>query len=202
MWARRRWPSCLPCCAGQTERVGSSTLASNRPRRPRLLLSRNQEARSRHHEHRRSKAAHLSFWPPCRGGCAGTAETGAGCTRRSPNPTELPPQPEPKTGRSAETDTDPLSIVPPLRVLLQIDPPADRPPFLAALSPRAAASFVASTERPCFNPMVVTSREKAGFHPARLTQRRQATALHALPRLPTAPSTSRSVWSAPACGRS
>ena len=33
------------------------------------------------------------------------------------------------------------------------------------------------------------------------TQRRQAAAVHALPRLPTAPSTSRSVWSAPACWR-
>ena len=37
--------------------------------------------------------------------------------------------------------------------------------------------------------------------PARVPEQQRRTELHALPRLPTAPSTSRSVWSAPACWR-
>ena len=44
-----------------------------------------------------------------------------------------------------------------------------------------------------------STRWEASFHPARLPQRRQAAALHALPRPGRAPPNSRSVWSAPAC---
>jgi len=54
-------------------------------------------------------AAHFSFWPGWRGGCAGTAGASARYTRGSPNPTELPPWPEPKTGRSAGLHTHPAS---------------------------------------------------------------------------------------------
>jgi hypothetical protein len=54
-------------------------------------------------------AAHFSFWTPWRGGCAGTAGASARYTRGSPNPTELPPRPEPKTGRSVGLHTHPAS---------------------------------------------------------------------------------------------
>jgi hypothetical protein len=89
---------------------------------------------------------------PCRGRCAGAAAAGPRCTSRSPKPPNLPPSPEPKTGQSATTDTDPPSIVPPLRVRLQInhlswDHPS-WPPFPRAQRP----SFLSSTERPCFHP--------------------------------------------------
>jgi len=81
-------------------------------------------------------------------------------------------------------------IVPPLLVLPQLDhphaPPSPARDGLLPLEPRT----------PVLPPAVIASRGNAGIHPARLTQRPQAAALHALPRPRTAPPNSRSVWSA------
>jgi hypothetical protein len=134
----------------------------------------------------------------------------------------------PKTGRSASTDTHPPcsspppaprprpcsptahSDRPPLLVVPQRDHPA-RPPF-----PRAQRHlFSSGPERQCFNPMAIRSRGKAGFHPrpmattpcrarshpGHLPQRRQAAAVHALPRLRLAPPHARNVWITLACWR-
>ena len=98
----------------------------------------------------------------------------------------------------------------PLLVVPQRDHPA-RPPF-----PRAQRHlFSSGPERQCCNPMAIRSRGKAGFHPrpmattpcrarfhpGHLPQRRQAAAVHALPRLRLAPPHARNVWITLACWR-
>jgi hypothetical protein len=87
--------------------------------------------------------AHFSFWTPWRGGCAGTAGASARYTRGSPNPTKLPPWPEPKTGRSAGTDTDPAR---------SLHPPFPGPPLPSAVAysdrPSALATPAAATPPP------------------------------------------------------
>ena len=70
-------------------------------------------------------------------------------------------------------------------------------PFLHAQRPSCGSG----TERPCFPPWSEHPVGRPTSIPTRLTQRRQAAALRALPRPRTAPSNSRSVWSAPACWR-
>ena len=70
-------------------------------------------------------------------------------------------------------------IVPPLLVLPQIDHPCG-----PTVSPRATGLLQLEHRAPLFQAVVIPARKKAGAHPARPTQRRQAAALHALPRLP------------------
>jgi len=158
-------------------------------------------------------AAHFSFWTPWRGGCAGAAAAGAGCAKRYPNPTELPPWPEPKTGRSAGLHTHaPSKLVSTaprpgpflygcaLRSSIRYGC-SRRQPWRATVSRAQRPSCSSSSKRPCFHPW--------RWHPvgglastlARLPQRRQAAAVHAPRRFRTASPRSRSVWSAPACWR-
>ncbi len=95
--------------------------------------------------------AHFSFWTTGEGS-ATTAEAGAPCARRPPNPTELTPWPEPKTDRSAATDTNPPCSSnpppygPPLpSAVAHSDLPsavgtgAAKPPYWAIVSPPATA---------------------------------------------------------------
>jgi len=79
--------------------------------------------------------------------------------------------------------------------------PLDSAPAWATVSRAELLSSRSKTGRPSFNPSPLHSVEGPASALAHLPQRRQAAAVHALPRLPTAPSTSRSVWSAPACWR-
>ena len=159
-------------------------------------------------------AAQSKFLDPLAGRLCGTAGANAGCARRAPNPSKLPPWPQPQTGRSAETDTDPpCSSHPPRRgpahpsTVAYSDhacaagAPADRAACWITVSPRATALLPLAPRAPLPQPVLIASRGRAGFPPACLPQRRQAAALHTLPRLPTAPSTSRSVCRAPACWR-
>ena len=269
-------------------------------------------------------AAQSKFLDPLAGRLCGTAGANAGCARRAPNPSKLPPWPQPQTGRPAETDSDPpCSSQPPRRgpahpsTVAYSDhacaagAPADRAACWITVSPRATALLPLAPRAPLPQPVVIASRGRAGFPPpasqsggkpphsircrgsprrlrlreafavrplagafeeqqrarrptdpdplapkrrkfcttpphtactAQLnafperqsscvaepcggvggaghgrdsppglcvgrpttvapTRRRQAAAVHALPRLPTAPSRSQSVWSAPACWR-
>jgi len=152
--------------------------------------------------------AYFTFWTPWQGGCPATTWADARCARGSPNPTERPPWSEPKTGRSDGTDTDPPCSSPPPPTAQSLFPPL-RAPVVSPLlvlqqiytSHRATVSRAQGpSSRSSPKPPTSTRGDgrrpvgKPASTPARLTQRRQAAALDALPRLPTAPSRSRCVW--------
>jgi hypothetical protein len=122
--------------------------------------------------------------------------------------------PEPKTGRSAGVDTKPPCRSPPpphgpaLACALAppespsaLGAPLDSAPAWATVSRAELLSSRSKTGRPSFNPPPLHSVEGPASAPAQLPQRRQAAALHALPRPRMAPANVRSPWSAPACRR-
>ena len=126
------------------------------------------------------------------------------------NPSKFPPWPEAKTGRSAGTDADPSQQL--ASTALRSSPSLRRCALRLSLRgwcccrdttplsqrfARATAPSSSSTERRCFQPVVVASRGDAGFHPGRcpIQQQRHATGCAA------ATPNSRSFWAAPACWR-
>jgi hypothetical protein len=164
--------------------------------------------------------AHFIFETPWQSGFAGTPGASTPCARRSPNPTDLPPWPEPRTGGSAGTDTafpaarlyrpttQPFlpalrtPLVPLLSVLPQVYHP-NGPPFPARSGPPAARAptplrrplVIASHGKPGFQPSpMATTRGMARFHRGRLTQRQQACALQTLRDLGGAGQGRGSAW--------
>ena len=140
--------------------------------------------------------------PLWQGSCAGIAGASTLCAGRFPNPTDLPPWPEPETGRSAGTNTDPPCDAPPPphapdhpSAVAHSDRPSAagtpeaKPPCSATVSRGQRPACSSSTQHLCFNPW----REYPVAQPASipvggpcftlacLTQRRQAAAVHALP---------------------
>ena len=144
----------------------------------------------------------FQFMDPLAGRLCGHSRRQRSVTRGSPNPTKLPPWPEPKTGRSAGTDTDPPCDAPPPphapdhpSAVAHSDRPSAagtpeaKPPCSATVSRAQRPACSSSTQHLCFNPW----REYPVAQPASipvggpcftlacLTQRRQAAAVHALP---------------------
>jgi len=160
------------------------------------------------------ETAHSGYWPPLAGGFARKAGAGGRCARRSPKSTELPSQPEPKIGRSAEThaDTPGNSPLPPHGPAVPsavgdadcpsaARAPAERPPRWVTISRAQRPSSSSSTERSSFN---LWREHSVGRLPSSPT--RAFWGAHGVPRScrrrqPGTVPNSRSVWSAPACWR-
>ena len=156
----------------------------------------------------------LHFLHPLAGQLCGNRRGRHSLCQKVSHPTDLPPWPDPQTSQSAGTETDPprSSPQPPHSPALPAavahsgrlsarDVPADQPSCWATVSLRAAALQQLEHRAPLLQPGLIASVGRPGSSLARVLPQQGAAAVSALPRLRTAPSRSRSVWSAPACWR-